>query len=133
MGSPSPTESRERCIWLFLDEFPQLPPVRQFPASLELGHSKGVVVVIGAQNIVQLRAAYGAEQAKSWIGMIGTKIITQINVGEAAEEAKTQACDVPHPAFTKAGTDVAPGRSRRRKTISPARTAKPMELIHTQS
>jgi len=87
VGSPSLTESRERRIWLFLDEFPQLPPIRQFPAFLELGRSKGVVVVIGAQDIAQLRAAYGAEQAKSWMGMIGTKIITRINVSEAAEEA----------------------------------------------
>ncbi|MGF1630208.1 MAG: type IV secretion system DNA-binding domain-containing protein [Kiloniellaceae bacterium] len=87
VGSPNLSESRERRIWLFLDEFPQLPPIRQFPAFLELGRSKGVVVVIGAQDIAQLRAAYGPEQAKSWMGMIGTKIITRINVSEAAEDA----------------------------------------------
>ncbi|HEX9868379.1 MAG TPA: type IV secretion system DNA-binding domain-containing protein, partial [Candidatus Tectomicrobia bacterium] len=85
--TPSLTESRERRIWLFLDEFPQLPPIRQFPAFLELGRSKGVVVVIGAQDIAQLRAAYGPDQAKAWMGMIGTKIITRINISEAAEEA----------------------------------------------
>lgn len=87
VGSPSLTESHERRIWLFLDEFPQLPPIRQFPAFLELGRSKGVVMVIGAQDVAQLRATYGAEQAKSWMGMIGTKIITRINASEAAEEA----------------------------------------------
>lgn len=87
VGSPSLAESSERRIWLFLDEFPQLPPIRQFPAFLELGRSKGVAVVIGAQDIAQLRAAYGPEQAKSWSGMISTKIITRINASEAAEEA----------------------------------------------
>ncbi len=87
VGSPSLSESRERRIWLFLDEFPQLPPIRQFPSFLELGRSKGVIVVIGAQDFAQLRAAYGPEQAKSWAGMIGTKIITRINLSEAAEEA----------------------------------------------
>jgi hypothetical protein len=76
----------QRRIWLFLDEFPQLPPIRQFPTFLELGRSKGVAVVIGAQDIAQIRAAYGPDQAKSWFGMIGTKIITRINASEAAED-----------------------------------------------
>lgn len=87
VGSPSLTESSERRIWLFLDEFPQLTPIRQFQAFLELGRSKGVAVVIGAQDIAQLRATYGPEQAKSWSGMISTKIVTRINASEAAEEA----------------------------------------------
>ncbi|MGB8841772.1 MAG: type IV secretion system DNA-binding domain-containing protein [Aliidongia sp.] len=86
VGSPSLSESGQRRIWLFLDEFPQLPPIRQFPTFLELGRSKGVAVVIGAQDIAQIRAAYGPDQAKSWFGMIGTKIITRINASEAAED-----------------------------------------------
>ena len=49
VGSPTLTESRTRRVWLFLDEFPQLPPIKQFPTFLELGRSKGVAVVIGAQ------------------------------------------------------------------------------------
>jgi Type IV secretion-system coupling protein DNA-binding domain len=28
VGSPTLTESRERRVWLFLDEFPQLPPIK---------------------------------------------------------------------------------------------------------
>jgi len=79
-------ESRKRRIWLFLDEFPQLPPIKQFPTFLELGRSKGVTVVIGAQDTSQIRAAYGPDQAKSWFGMIGTKVITRINTSEAAED-----------------------------------------------
>ncbi len=86
VGSPSLSESRERRVWLFLDEFPQLPPIKQFPTFLELGRSKGISVVIGAQDIAQIRAAYGPEQAKSWFGMIGTKVITRINTSEAAED-----------------------------------------------
>jgi hypothetical protein len=86
VGSPTLTESRERRVWLFLDEFPQLPPIKQFPTFLELGRSKGVAVVIGAQDTAQIRAVYGQDQAKSWFGMTGTKIITRINASEAAED-----------------------------------------------
>jgi type IV secretion system coupling TraD/TrwB family protein len=35
VGSPTLTESRERRVWLFLEEFPQLPPIKQFPTFLE--------------------------------------------------------------------------------------------------
>jgi len=86
VGSPTLTESRERRVWLFLDEFPQLPPIKQFPTFLELGRSKGVAVVIGAQDTAQIRAVYGQDQAKSWFGMTGTKFITRINASEAAED-----------------------------------------------
>lgn len=86
VGSPTLTESRQRRVWLFLDEFPQLPPIRQFATFLELGRSKGITVVIGAQDTAQIRAAYGHDQAKSWFGMTGTKIITRINTSEAAED-----------------------------------------------
>jgi hypothetical protein len=86
VGSPGLAESRERRIWLFLDEFPQLPPIKQFSTFLELGRSKGVAVVIGAQDTAQIRAVYGHDQAKSWFGMTGTKIITRINASEAAED-----------------------------------------------
>jgi hypothetical protein len=86
VGSPTLTESRTRRVWLFLDEFPQLPPIKQFPTFLELGRSKGVAVVIGAQDTAQIRAVYGQDQAKSWFGMTGTKIMTRINASEAAED-----------------------------------------------
>ena len=53
VGSPNFHESKERRLWLFLDEFPQLPRVANFPSFLELGRSKGVAVVIGAQDAAQ--------------------------------------------------------------------------------
>ena len=87
VGSPSLAESRERRIWIFADEFPQLPRLDHFSTFLDLGRSKGVITVIGAQDIAQLRATYGHERADAWVGMIGTKIITRINAGRGAEEA----------------------------------------------
>jgi len=86
VGSPTLTESRDRRVWLFLDEFPQLPPIKQFPTFLELGRSKGITVVIGAQDTAQIRAVYGPDQAKSWFGMTGTKVVTRINASEAAAD-----------------------------------------------
>jgi hypothetical protein len=86
VGSTTLAENPRRRLWLFLDEFPQLPPIKQFPTFLELGRSKGIAVVIGAQDTAQIRAVYGADQAKSWFGMAGTKIITRINASESAED-----------------------------------------------
>tara|TARA_R110002073_G_scaffold9448_10_gene48128 strand:- start:10301 stop:11374 length:1074 start_codon:yes stop_codon:yes gene_type:complete len=87
VGSSSLAESKRRRIWLFLDEFPQLHPIRNFSSLIELGRSKGVITVIGVQDLAQLRATYGREQAGAWPGMIGTKIITRINMSASAEEA----------------------------------------------
>ncbi len=86
VGSPTLTESVRRRAWLFLDEFPQLPPIKQFPTFPELGRSKGIIVVISAQHTAQIRAVYGQDQAKSWFGMTGTKVVTRINASEAAED-----------------------------------------------
>jgi hypothetical protein len=87
VGSPALKESRERRIWIFADEFPQLPRLGHFSTFLDLGRSKGVITVIGAQDLAQLRATYGHQRADAWVGMIGTKIIAQINAGPGAEEA----------------------------------------------
>jgi type IV secretory pathway TraG/TraD family ATPase VirD4 len=87
VGSPSLNESRERRIWIFADEFPQLPRLSHFSTFLDLGRSKGFITVIGAQDLAQLRATYGHERADAWVGMIGTKIITRLNAGRGAEEA----------------------------------------------
>jgi type IV secretory pathway TraG/TraD family ATPase VirD4 len=54
---------------------------------LDLGRSKGVITVIGAQDISQLRATYGHERADAWVGMIGIKNISRINAGRGAAEA----------------------------------------------
>ena len=61
--------------------------MNHFSTFLDLGRSKGVITVIGAQDLAQLRATYGHQRADAWVGMIGTKIITQINAGPGAEEA----------------------------------------------
>jgi len=84
-ASPAMQENPERRTWLFLDEFPQLERLPHFSTLLDVGRSKGVSVVLGAQDLSQIRNTYGRDQADAWIGMIGTHIITRMNLGQSAE------------------------------------------------
>ncbi|MBU4569270.1 MAG: type IV secretion system DNA-binding domain-containing protein, partial [Alphaproteobacteria bacterium] len=86
VGSPSFEESNERRVWLFLDEFPQLEQMEDFSALLDLGRSKGVCVVLTAQDTSQIRIRYGRDQTSSWTSMIGTHIVSRLNVGEGADD-----------------------------------------------
>ena len=100
VGSPSLTESRHRRIWIFTDEFPQLPRIANFSTFLDLGRSKGVVAVLCAQDLAQLRATYGHERAEAWVGMIGTKSIAVGTViADRPPHRSTQAA-YPHAAPT---------------------------------
>lgn len=67
-------DSRKRRIYLFLDEFPQLGKVDIDPI-IEVGRSKGVSPIIGAQSISQLRRIYGRDASDAWSSMIGTSVI----------------------------------------------------------
>ena len=84
-ASPAMQENPERRTWLFLDEFPQLERLPHFSTLLDVGRSKGISVVLGAQDLSQIRNTYGHDQADAWIGMIGTHIITRMNLGQSAE------------------------------------------------
>ena len=59
VGSPSLKESRERRIWIFADEFPQLPRLSHFSTFLDLGRSKAV---IGAQDT----CSHCCRRLRSW-------------------------------------------------------------------
>tara|TARA_R110002020_G_scaffold379203_3_gene590280 strand:- start:29625 stop:31430 length:1806 start_codon:yes stop_codon:yes gene_type:complete len=84
-ASPAMQENPERRTWLFLDEFPQLERLPHFSTLLDVGRSKGISVVLGAQDLSQIRNTYGHDQADAWIGMVGTHIITRMNLGQSAE------------------------------------------------
>ena len=58
-----------------------------FSTLIDVGRSKGISVVLGAQDIAQIRKTYGHDQADAWIGMIGTHVITRMNLGQSAEVA----------------------------------------------
>lgn len=78
-------ESSTRKLWFFLDEFPQLKNLESVGVLLEIGRSKGVRVVLGVQDISQLKDIYGPERAKSWTSIIANQIVCQVQPGETAE------------------------------------------------
>lgn len=84
INSPDFSDSSERKIWFFLDEFPQLGELKDFSPLLEIGRSKGVRVVIGAQDIAQIKNLYGEHTTSSWTSMVGTQIVVRVNPGETA-------------------------------------------------
>lgn len=77
-------ESRSRRLWIFLDEFPQLQEMGRVAPMLEVGRSKGVRVVLGAQDVAQLRAIYGQDRAAAWQSLIASQIICQLQEGDTA-------------------------------------------------
>lgn len=83
-------ESKDRRVWLFVDEFAQLPKVHRFEAMLETGRSKGLAVVLGIQGIEQLVAKYSQQTADQIESLIGTKVIAKINVGQTAKRLEEQ-------------------------------------------
>lgn len=85
INSPDFSDSKTRRIWFFLDEFPQLGKMESFAPLLEVGRSKGVRVVIGLQDMAQVRKLYGRDDAQSWASMVGTQIFARINPGETAD------------------------------------------------
>lgn len=86
VSSAAFSESNERRVWLFLDEFPQLEKMDDFSTLLDLGRSKGVCVVLAAQDTAQIRSRYGRDRTNAWVSMVGTHIITRMNVGEGASD-----------------------------------------------
>lgn len=74
-----------RRIWFFLDEWGQLPEIKDFERFVTLGRSKGVCAVLGLQDLSQIAKNYGHEVLDILMASVGTKIITRINFGPTAE------------------------------------------------
>lgn len=83
-------DSTDRRVWLFVDEFAQLPKVHRFEAMLETGRSKGLAVVLGIQGVEQLVAKYSQQVADQIESLVGTKVIAKINVGQTARRLEEQ-------------------------------------------
>ena len=83
--SPSYNDSKTRKIWVFLDELPQLGKIEDLSPLMAVGRSKGIRVVIGTQDISQLKAIYGQDGTNAWASMIGTSIYGRVAGGDTAE------------------------------------------------
>ncbi len=85
MNSAECPDSKTRKIWLFLDEFPQLGKIPDFGAFLEVGRSKGIRVVIGAQDYNQFIQHYSKEEADTFLSILKTWVIVKFPPGPTAE------------------------------------------------
>ncbi len=81
--SPEVPDSRKRRLWQFFDEAPQLGKVAEIEQLLAVGRSKGVRVVVGVQDVSQLRELYSRDTASAWASLFGTWIVTQIKGEES--------------------------------------------------
>lgn len=84
-----PDDERGRTLFFVLDEFTSLSKIKIQPL-IDKGRSKGVCVVLGFQDIAQVRKVYGVDDAKSITSMVGTHIICQIGSGETREFVANQ-------------------------------------------
>ena len=78
-------DSKTRRVWLVIDEFPKLGKCEAVPKLLAFGRSKGARVVLLAQDLAQLRHAYGADETKAMTSMVGTILIGRTQGGETAD------------------------------------------------
>lgn len=78
-------ESPSRRLWVFLDEFPQMGEMSRVAPMLEVGRSKGVRVVLGVQDIAQLKHVYGAERASAWQSLVANQIVCQLQPGATSK------------------------------------------------
>jgi len=75
VNSPEMPDSTTRKLWLFLDELPQLGEIPELSQFFEIGRSKGCRVVVGTQDISQLRKIYGKDTVEAWTSMVGSYLI----------------------------------------------------------
>lgn len=83
-ASAAMTESRERRVWLAVDEFDQLGRLPSFAQLLAVGRSKGVCCILGVQDLDQISGTYGEPVMRAWLNMLGTKIIGRMPSGPSA-------------------------------------------------
>ncbi|WP_310621280.1 type IV secretion system DNA-binding domain-containing protein [Flexibacterium corallicola] len=83
-ASPALEDSRERKVWLLLDEFAQMGKLSGFQQFLEVGRSRGIRTVLGLQDLEQLAHLYGREALKTWLNTIETKIVCRMNAGPSS-------------------------------------------------
>jgi hypothetical protein len=85
VNSPDLPDSQERRVWLILDEFPQLGRIESIEKFVEIGRSKGIRTILAAQDINQIRAAYGNEWANALSSMVGTTIACRTQGAETPQ------------------------------------------------
>jgi hypothetical protein len=86
VADPAYPESRERQTYLVLDELPQLGRIDGVVRLVEVGRSKGIISVLGLQDIAQLDRTYSIEDRKTIVSSCSTHVYMRTNAGETADE-----------------------------------------------
>jgi type IV secretory pathway TraG/TraD family ATPase VirD4 len=74
-------------VWIMADEFPALEYQPQVEKVVTRGRKRGIAVVIGFQNISQLRSIYGRDGAVTLTSSPTTKVIMRSDEAETAKWA----------------------------------------------
>lgn len=126
VASPELPDSTTRRIWLFLDEFPQLGRLEDVGALVRLGRSKGIRVVLGVQDIAELRQIYGSDRAEAWTSSLATSIYTRLEGGSTAQWVSKRIGEQEREEHSRSSTEGTSGRSatdqsslRRSPTVLP--------------
>ena len=78
-------ERRDRRCWFIIDEVKSLYNLPSLPDLMAEGRSFGACVVLGFQDLAQLRRVYGPDDAKTMSAVLGTKVLFKIADPETAK------------------------------------------------
>ncbi len=79
-------EDKERRIWFIADEVPVLNKLSALKKGLTLGRENGCSIMLGIQDIPQLRSIYGFDDAKTILNNINTHFIFRYQDSTTAKE-----------------------------------------------
>jgi hypothetical protein len=85
ISSPEMSESKSRRIWFCFDEVAKAGKLDNLTEFLEIGRSKGVCVILGMQNLAQIKEIYGENIAEIWSSQCSTTFICRSR-GEKTKE-----------------------------------------------
>jgi hypothetical protein len=84
-----PDGMTSRCLGFVFDELTSIGKL-DVEGLFERGRSKGVVAIVGVQDMAQVAERYSANAAKSLNAMVGTHIVTQTMAGETRDQIAAQ-------------------------------------------
>lgn len=82
-------DSESRMSYFILDEFAQVPHLRNIEELVSVGPGKNVNAIVALQSKTQLTHNYGSEQANSILAGLLTQIILRLNDDESIDHAKS--------------------------------------------
>lgn len=76
---------RGRSIFFIFDEFPTMGKL-EFERLVSLGRSKGLQVILGFQDLEQIKKVYGSELANALSAMVSNHIVGKLQLGETRQQ-----------------------------------------------